>query len=91
MPWKAGFSSTATFTVEGAEPGDVVVVNGRVFSTDDITVGGDAADYTFILRDLAGNESEATLVPAEGGCGCCTSADFSPFALALLALLRRRR
>ena len=88
-----GIRRAAHFYVEGGEPGDLVVVNGRIVGMGDtvVTGVGDDSEFAVSLRDLAGNEGDATVVPIEGGCGGCTSAAFSPFWLALLALLRRRR
>jgi len=93
----AGIRRTAIFQVDGGEPGDVVVVNGNIVGMGDTVTSrvgdDDDDDIAVALRDLAGNESEATIVPVvvEDGCGGCSSAAMSPFALALLTLFARRR
>ena len=98
-PREVGNHYSATFTIDGTQPGDVVILDGiavtagadttTTFSKTQTTGSG---SFEVRLRDAAGNESEATTTDAGGGCGSCAAGDASiATSLALAGLVIRRR
>jgi hypothetical protein len=98
-PREVGNHYSATFTVDGTQAGDVVILDGvaAVAATDGTTTFSKtqptgSGSFELRLRDAAGNESDVTTTDAGGGCGGCAAADASiATSLALVGLVVRLR
>jgi len=99
-PWGGGPSDDAVaLTVRGVEegPGDDGPADGDSTGSGDDT-GGDDADFegtTVSIGGTGGDTENPTLPPAtqsdSGGCGCQSTPDRVPWALAWIVLLAARR
>jgi len=102
-PRNGGYQDRVSFSVEGAEPGDALLLIDGEFvaaTTPEGTAsyslienrGGEVA-YSIQLRDFAGNESEAATAEVYAGCygGCSTGTPMGHLFAVLLLLRRRRR
>ena len=84
----AGDDDAALFSVDGG-PYIALADGGGTFANFEDRGGN--VSYDVVVRDLAGNESEATTATAWSGCaGGCASSSSLPMTAALLLLLRRR-
>jgi hypothetical protein len=100
-PRNVGSHTSATFTVDGTQPGDLILLDGvavaagvegtTTFTKTNVTGG---STFELKLRDAAGNKSDITTVDSGGACGSCSAVDSSfsmLFSFAALGVRRRRR
>lgn len=99
----SGVRDFVIFEVEGAGAGDrLLLIDGSfvaVTNPDGVTEysqrddDGGSVTYDVQLRDLAGNQSDATTVEVWMGCqgGCASAGSLTPLGFSLVALAFRRR